>query len=120
MSREVLDGEGEVEIGIGVMGMASWAGKSSTAQHGALTQMLPCLWLCAGWPEKSTREPFSLLEMAVRVVSLAASCVSFCLSTAVPVLGTVSRFLPACRRCAAPLGQPGLGFYKRQQFYKRV
>lgn len=86
----------------------------------ALPQMLPCVWLRTGWPEKSTREPFALLETAVRVVSPATSFVSFCLSTALPVLGTVSRFLPAYLRCAAPLGQPGRDFHKRQQFDKQV
>lgn len=116
MSRQVLDGAGEVEIGIGVIKQE----KGSTARHGALTQTLPYLWLCAGWPERSTREPSALPEMAVRVVSLAASFVSFCLSTAVPAVGTVSRLLPAYLRCAAPLGQPGPEFCKRQQFYKWV
>lgn len=81
-----------------------------------MRKMLPCLCLCAGWPEKVTREPFALLGVAVRVVSLAASFVSFCLSTAVPALGTASRFLPACLRCVAPLGQPGLASDKRRQF----
>lgn len=100
MSQEVLDGEGEVVLGIGVITQE----KSYTARHGALTQMLPRLWLCSRWPKKSTGEPFALLEMAVSVVSLATSFVSFRLSTAVLVLGPLSRFLPACPGCAAVEG----------------
>lgn len=40
-----------------------------------------------------TKVPLALLEMTVRVVSFSTTFVSFCLRTAVPVLGTVSRFL---------------------------
>ena len=120
MSREVLDGAGEVEIGIGVIKQE----KSSTARHGALAEPLPCLWLCAGRPEKPAREPFALLEMAVRVVSVAASFVSFCLSTAIPVLGTVSRLLPACLKAAQlPLGSLARSFTRGSSFasgYERL
>lgn len=115
---------GKKEVELNVPRRAGWRGRGKgwdwchhaeekqhcLAQMCTLTKMLPCLLLCAGWPEKFTREPFALLGMAVRVVSMAASFVSFCLSTAVPVLGTVSRFLPTCLRCVAPRGQPGLEF----------
>lgn len=42
----------------------------------AVTQVLSCLRLYVAWQEKTTGDPFTLLGMAVKVVSLATSFAS--------------------------------------------
>lgn len=67
-----------------------------------MTQVLPSLWLCAVWQEKTTRDPFTLLEVAVKVLSLATSFASFGLSTAVPVWEQAGGSYLSPQACSSP------------------